>query len=71
MLNKQIPYGNEFIEDVSRKFPSYDVKIYNVAENVINICVVQSNILYESAQDTKLTLIVGDSCNGLILCEDM
>lgn len=61
------------IDDVAKKIPCYDISVNVMAGHVVLVRVTQSNIRYEykDQRNDALILIIGDSCNHLILYEDM
>lgn len=72
IVGKLIPFGSELIAEAAKKFPCYGVNIdVDQSNHQIVVRVTQKNIKYEGTADSGLTLLVGDICNQLILCEDM
>lgn len=68
-----MPFGNELIDDCAKKLTIYQIDVDVKSNHEILIRVTQKNIHYvcEHCHDDGLILLVGDSCNRLLLYEDM
>lgn len=73
ILKKGIPFGTELIDECAKKVPLYNIHVDVMAGQKILIRVTQTNVryVYEPHRDDGLILLVGDSCNRLILYDDM
>lgn len=73
VLKKDIPFGTELIDECEKKLPCYKINMEAVDDNMISIRITQNNFRYmaESRRDDALLLLVGDSCNRLILYDNM
>lgn len=73
ILKKDIPFGNELIDECGKKLPNYQIHVNVTDVHQIQIRVTQTNLRYEYKRHRSdgLILLVGDSFNQLIFYDDM
>lgn len=73
ILQKDIPFGTELIDECAKKLPVYQIYVDVMAGHEISIRVTQKNLryVYKQHRDDGLILLVGDTCNRLIFYDDM